>query len=345
MLTGGGVGTYQRETVCRGGVVLGSRCPPAPPPRWQSVGQFISRPRGAAPPANPALPSSLTSRCHPTPPPPTLHARSLPPRPLFIVRSAPINVTTSGASPSTSRGTPPLLCATPLRRHRPPPARARPDGGPAVDTLLPRRTADHPELASTPPHAAGHCQPPLPAPACTTAWRYLPLPPARPRCALAWRGRCSWKRRRAAREGRPGGCVWGVGAASGGRAVGETASPFYCSGRQQLRHAPVLTPARRPGSSRQGRPRRRAGSPGGKRPAGAGGWDGEGGYVGAGAPAAVAFQTARGWPWEPHRGGACSACRRRGRLAAFGRQSPLRGGAREPLSPPPPPPPRGQRGG
>lgn len=109
-----------------------------------------------------------------------------------------------------------------------------------------------------PPHAARHCQPP-PAPACTTAWRYLPLPPARPRCALAWRGRCSWKRRRAAREGRPGGCGWGVGAASGGRAVGETASPFYCSGRKQLRHAPVLTPARRPGSSRRGRSRRRAG--------------------------------------------------------------------------------------
>lgn len=130
---------------------MGSRCPPAPPPRWQSVGQFISRPRGAVPPAEPALPSSLTSRCHPTPPPPTLHARSLPPRPLFFVRAAPVNVTTSGASPSTSRGTPPLLCATPLPRHRPPPPRARPDGGPAVDTLLPRGTVDHPELASTPP--------------------------------------------------------------------------------------------------------------------------------------------------------------------------------------------------
>lgn len=122
----------------------------APPPL--AVGWAIYQPPAWGRPASRTRdPSSLTSRCHPTPPPPTLHARSLPPRPLFFVRAAPVNVTTSGASPSTSRGTPPLLCATPLPRHRPPPPRARPDGGPAVDTLLPRGTVDHPELASTPP--------------------------------------------------------------------------------------------------------------------------------------------------------------------------------------------------
>lgn len=122
-----------------------------PPPAGSRLGNLSAARVGPPRQQNPRSPglSPLGATLLP-PPRRCMHARSHR-APFFFVRAAPVNVTTSGASPSTSRGTPPLRCATPLPRHRPPPPRARPDGGPAVDTLLPRGTVDHPELASTPP--------------------------------------------------------------------------------------------------------------------------------------------------------------------------------------------------